>query len=209
MEVFKTVSGIAAPLDQINVDTDQIIPKQFLKKIERTGFGVHLFHDWRYIDDEGTQLNPDFVLNYPRYLEAQILLTRENFGCGSSREHAPWALHDYGFKCVIASSFADIFFNNCRKNGILAVVLQPEEVQALFVEVEAHEGCQLTVDLLQQSVITPEGKKFSFEVDQFAKNYLLNGLDDIGWTLQFEEKIEAYEQKTMSQQPWFFIEAQS
>ena len=198
---------MAAPLDRINVDTDQIIPKQFLKKIERTGFGVHLFHDWRYLDDEGTQLNPDFVLNYPRYQGAQILLTRENFGCGSSREHAPWALHDYGFKCVIASSFADIFFNNCRKNGILAVVLQPEEVQALFVEVEAHEGCQLTVDLLQQSVITPEGKKFSFEVDQFAKNCLLNGLDDIGWTLQFEEKIEAYEQKARSQQPWLFIES--
>ena len=207
MEVFKTLSGMAAPLDRINVDTDQIIPKQFLKKIERTGFGVHLFHDWRYLDDEGTQLNPDFVLNYPRYQGAQILLTRENFGCGSSREHAPWALHDYGFKCVIASSFADIFFNNCRKNGILAVVLQPEEVQALFVEVEAHEGCQLTVDLLQQSVITPEGKKFSFEVDQFAKNCLLNGLDDIGWTLQFEEKIEAYEQKARSQQPWLFIES--
>ena len=200
---------MAAPLDRINVDTDQIIPKQFLKKIERTGFGVHLFHDWRYLDDEGTQLNPDFVLNYPRYQGAQILLTRENFGCGSSREHAPWALHDYGFKCVIASSFADIFFNNCRKNGILAVVLQPEEVQALFVEVEAHEGCQLTVDLLQQSVITPEGKKFSFEVDQFAKNSLLNGLDDIGWTLQFEEKIEDYEQKARSQQPWLFLEGQS
>ena len=198
---------MAAPLDRINVETDQIIPKQFLKKIERTGFGVHLFHDWRYLDDEGTQLNPDFVLNYPRYQGAQILLTRENFGCGSSREHAPWALHDYGFKCVIASSFADIFFNNCRKNGILAVVLQPEEVQALFVEVEAHEGCQLIVDLLQQSVITPEGKKFSFEVDQFAKNCLLNGLDDIGWTLQFEEKIEAYEQKARSQQPWLFIES--
>ena len=207
MEVFKTLSGMAAPLDRINVDTDQIIPKQFLKKIERTGFGVHLFHDWRYLDDEGTQLNPDFVLNYQRYQGAQILLTRENFGCGSSREHAPWALHDYGFKCVIASSFADIFFNNCRKNGILAVVIQPEEVQALFVEVEAHEGCQLTVDLLQQSVITPEGKKFSFEVDQFAKNCLLNGLDDIGWTLQFEEKIEAYEQKARSQQPWLFIES--
>ena len=189
---------MAAPLDRINVDTDQIIPKQFLKKIERTGFGVHLFHDWRYLDDEGTQLNPDFVLNYPRYQGAQILLTRENFGCGSSREHAPWALHDYGFKCVIASSFADIFFNNCRKNGILALVLQPEEVQTLFVEVEAHEGYQLTVNLLQQSVITPEGKKFSFEVDQFAKNCLLNGLDDIGWTLQFEEKIEAYEQKARS-----------
>ena len=200
---------MAAPLDRINVDTDQIIPKQFLKKIERTGFGVHLFHDWRYLDDEGTQLNPDFVLNYPRYQGAQILLTRENFGCGSSRDHAPWALHDYGFKCVIASSFADIFFNNCRKNGILAVVLQPNEVQALFVEVEAHEGCQLTVNLLQQIVITPECKKYSCEIDRFAKNCLLNGLDDIGWTLQFEEKIEDYEQKARSQQPWLFLEGQS
>ena len=197
---------MAAPLDQINVDTDQIIPKQFLRKIERTGFGVHLFHDWRYLDDEGTQLNPDFVLNYPRYQGAQILLTRENFGCGSSREHAPWALKDYGFKCVIASSFADIFFNNCRKNGILAVILQPEAIQSLFEEVEANEGCQLTVDLPQQIVRSPEGKKYYFEVDVFAKNCLLKGLDDIGWTLQFEEKINAYEQQARKQNPWLFFD---
>ena len=206
MEAFKTLSGIAAPLDKINVDTDQIIPKQFLKKIERTGFGVHLFHDWRYLDDAGTQANSEFVLNFPRYQGSQILLTRENFGCGSSREHAPWALQDYGFKCVISSSFADIFFSNCRKNGILAVVLQPEEVQALFEEVEANEGYQLTVDLQQQTVITPDGKKYYFEMDAFAKNCLLEGLDDIGWTLQFEDKIQDYEQQARSKKPWLFLD---
>ena len=207
MEAFTTLSGMAAPLDKINVDTDQIIPKQFLKKIERTGFGVHLFHDWRYLDDAGTQANSEFVLNFPRYQGSQILLTRENFGCGSSREHAPWALQDYGFKCVISSSFADIFFSNCRKNGILAVVLQPEEVQALFEEVEANEGYQLTVDLQQQTVITPDGKKYYFEMDPFAKNCLLEGLDDIGWTLQFEDKIQDYEQQARSRQPWLFLDA--
>ena len=206
MEAFTTLSGMAAPLDKINVDTDQIIPKQFLKKIERTGFGVHLFHDWRYLDDAGTQANSEFVLNFPRYQGSQILLTRENFGCGSSREHAPWALQDYGFKCVISSSFADIFFSNCRKNGILAVVLQPEEVQALFEEVEANEGYQLTVDLQQQTVITPDGKKYYFEMDAFAKNCLLEGLDDIGWTLQFEDKIQAYEQQARSKKPWLFLD---
>jgi len=198
---------MAAPLDKINVDTDQIIPKQFLKKIERTGFGIHLFHDWRYLDDAGTESNSEFVLNFPRYQGSKILLTRENFGCGSSREHAPWALQDYGFYCVIASSFADIFYSNCRKNGILAVVLRQEEVQALFEEVEANEGCQLTVDLPQQTVSTPEGKKFSFEIDPFAKNCLLKGLDDIGWTLQFEEKIQDYEQQARSRQPWLFLDA--
>jgi len=197
---------MAAPLDKINVDTDQIIPKQFLKKIERTGFGVHLFHDWRYLDDAGTQANSEFVLNFPRYQGSQILLTRENFGCGSSREHAPWALQDYVFKCVISSSFADIFFSNCRKNGILAVVLQPEEVQALFEEVEANEGYQLTVDLQQQTVITPDGKKYYFEMDAFAKNCLLEGLDDIGWTLQFEDKIQDYEQQARSKKPWLFLD---
>ena len=198
---------MAAPLDKINVDTDQIIPKQFLKKIERTGFGIHLFHDWRYLDDAGTESNSEFVLNFPRYQGSKILLTRENFGCGSSREHAPWALQDYGFYCVIASSFADIFYSNCRKNGILAVVLRQEEVQALFEEVEANEGCQLTIDLPQQTVSTPEGKKFSFEIDPFAKNCLLKGLDDIGWTLQFEEKIQDYEQQARSRQPWLFLDA--
>ena len=206
MEAFTTLSGMAAPLDKINVDTDQIIPKQFLKKIERTGFGVHLFHDWRYLDDAGTQANSEFVLNFPRYQGSKILLTRENFGCGSSREHAPWALQDYGFKCVISSSFADIFFSNCRKNGILAVVLQPEEVQALFEEVEANEGYQLTVDLQQQTVITPDGKKYYFEMDAFAKNCLLEGLDDIGWTLQFEDKIQDYEQQARSKKPWLFLD---
>jgi len=207
MEAFITLSGMAAPLDKINVDTDQIIPKQFLKKIERTGFGIHLFHDWRYLDDAGTESNSEFVLNFPRYQGSKILLTRENFGCGSSREHAPWALQDYGFYCVIASSFADIFYSNCRKNGILAVVLRQEEVQALFEEVEANEGCQLTIDLPQQTVSTPEGKKFSFEIDPFAKNCLLKGLDDIGWTLQFEEKIQDYEQQARSRQPWLFLDA--
>ena len=206
MEAFNTLSGMTAPLDKINVDTDQIIPKQFLKKIERTGFGVHLFHDWRYTDDAAKHSNSEFVLNLPRYQGAQILLTRENFGCGSSREHAPWALQDYGFKCVIASSFADIFFSNCRKNGILAVVLQSEEIQYLFEEVEANEGCQLTVDLPQQIVSSPQGKKFSFEVDVFAKNCLLKGLDDIDWTLQFEKKIQDYEQQARKQKPWLFLD---
>ena len=206
MEVFNTLSGVTAPLDKINVDTDQIIPKQFLKKIERTGFGVHLFHDWRYTDDAAKYSNSEFVLNLPRYQGAQILLTRENFGCGSSREHAPWALQDYGFKCVIASSFADIFFSNCRKNGILAVVLQSEEIQYLFEEVEANEGCQLTVDLPQQIVSSPQGKKFPFEVDVFAKNCLLKGLDDIDWTLQFEKRIQDYEQQARKQKPWLFLD---
>lgn len=141
MDAFETISGKAVPLDIINVDTDQIIPKQFLKKIDRAGFGVHLFHDWRYRDDAGTEMNPEFILNYARYQGAEILLTRENFGCGSSREHAPWALQDYGFKSIVASSFADIFYNNCRKNGILAVALQADEIQSLFEEVEANEGC--------------------------------------------------------------------
>jgi 3-isopropylmalate/(R)-2-methylmalate dehydratase small subunit len=206
MEAFNTLSGMTAPLDKINVDTDQIIPKQFLKKIERSGFGAHLFHDWRYKDDAGTQSNFEFVLNLPRYQGAQILLTRENFGCGSSREHAPWALQDYGFKCVIASSFADIFFSNCRKNGILAVVLQSEEIQYLFEEVEANEGCQLTVDLPQQIVSSPQGKKFTFEVDVFAKNCLLKGLDDIDWTMQFEKRIQDYEQQARKQKPWLFLD---
>jgi len=205
MESFKILSGITVPLDKINVDTDQIIPKQFLKKIERTGFGVHLFHDWRYIDDKGNKSNSEFILNHPRYQGAEILLTGENFGCGSSREHAPWALRDYGFKCIISSSFADIFFNNCRKNGILAVVLKAEEVQVLFQEVEANEGCLMKVDLPQQTVITPEGNKFFFEVDEFAKTCLLNGLDDIGWTLQFEERIRDFEQQARIQNPWLFL----
>ena len=205
MEAFKTLKGITVPLNMINVDTDQIIPKQFLKKIERTGFGEHLFNDWRYLDDEGKTLNPEFVLNLPRYKNAKILVTRENFGCGSSREHAPWSLFDYGFKCIISSSFADIFFNNCRKNSILAVVLKKEEVQNLFEEIESNEGYELTVDLPKQIVKTPSGGIFSFDVDIFAKNCLLKGLDDIGWTLQFEDRIKDFEKKVVSQKPWLFL----
>ena len=205
MEAFDTFSGIVVPLDRMNVDTDQIIPKQFLKKIERTGFGTHLFHDWRYLDDAGKVLNSDFVLNLNRYKGSKILLTRENFGCGSSREHAPWALYDFGFKCIIAPSFADIFFNNCRKNGILAVVLKKEEVQFLIELVNANEGFQLKVDLTGQTISTPNGEKFSFDIDFFAKDCLLNGLDDIGWTLQFQEKIIDFEQRARNQNPWFFL----
>ncbi len=202
MKPFTQLTALTAVLDEINVDTDQIIPKQFLKKIERTGFGQHLFHDWRYLDDAGTQSNPDFVLNADRYQGAQILVTGENFGCGSSREHAPWALLDYGFRCIIAPSFADIFFNNCRKNGILAVVLPPQAIQELFDEVQGHEGCQLTVDLPAQEVHTPAGKVYSFDVDAFAKHCLVHGLDDIGWTLQFADQIDAYEQNARAASPW-------
>ena len=205
MESFETLSGKVVPLDIINVDTDQIIPKQFLKKIDRAGFGIHLFHDWRYLDDAGKEKNTEFVLNFERYQGSKILLTRENFGCGSSREHAPWALQDYGFRCIIASSFADIFYNNCRKNGILALVLKDYEIQTLFEEVEANEGCILTVNLLDQNVTTPKYEKFSFEIDSFSKNCLLKGLDDIGWTLQYEDKIRSYEKLARLEKPWLFI----
>ena len=207
MEAFETLSGKALPLDLINVDTDQIIPKQFLKKIDRSGFGVHLFHDWRYIDDAGTKQNPKFVLNFERYQGSKILLTRENFGCGSSREHAPWALLDYGFRCLIGPSFADIFFNNCRKNGILLVVLNESQVQALFEEVTANIGCQLKVDLQQKTVSSPAGLNYSFEIDDFARQCLLGGMDDIGWTLQFEDRIGRFEQKSASQTPWLSLSA--
>ncbi len=207
MEAFTQLTALAVPLDSVNVDTDQIIPKQFLKKIDRNGFGRHLFHDWRFLDDAGTEPNPEFILNHPRYQGTQILLGRDNFGCGSSREHAPWALLDYGFRCVIAPSFADIFFNNCRKNGILAVVLDEKAVQALFEEVAAYEGCKLTVDLEHQVVSSPGGKNFSFEVDPFAKHCLLNGLDDIGWTLQFESRISDYETSARRVNPWLSLSA--
>jgi 3-isopropylmalate/(R)-2-methylmalate dehydratase small subunit len=205
MQAFQTLTAKAAMLDQVNVDTDQIIPKQFLKKIERTGFGVHLFHDWRYLDDAGTQPNPEFILNQPRYQGAEILVSGENFGSGSSREHAPWALLDYGFRCVIAPSFADIFFNNCSKNGILPVALQAQEVQQLFDEIAANEGCTLTVDLSEQQVLSQQGKAFSFAIDPFVKHRLLNGLDDIGWTLQFTPQIEAFEANYRQQAPWMFV----
>ncbi|GIX08078.1 MAG: 3-isopropylmalate dehydratase small subunit [Candidatus Poribacteria bacterium] len=191
MQPFTVHRGLVAPLDRVNVDTDQIIPKQFLKRIERTGFGQFLFYDWRYRPD-GTP-DPDFVLNQPRYQGASILLTRANFGSGSSREHAPWALLDYGFRAIIAPSFADIFKNNCYKNGILPVELDAAIVDHLFQEVWNHEGYELTVDLPEQVVIEPNGTRHRFEVNEFRKYCLLNGLDDIGWTLQFEDLIAAYE----------------
>jgi 3-isopropylmalate/(R)-2-methylmalate dehydratase small subunit len=205
MQPFQTLTATAAKLDQVNVDTDQIIPKQFLKKIERTGFGIHLFHDWRFIDDAGQKPNPDFILNQPRYQGAQILVAGDNFGCGSSREHAPWALLDYGFRSIIAPSFADIFYNNCAKNGILLVALPEASVQQLFTEIEDNVGCELTVDLPNQKVQSPKGLAFSFEIDPFVKHRLLNGLDDIGWTLQFQSEIEKFETSYQKQAPWMFV----
>lgn len=211
MKPYTTQQGIVAPLDRSNVDTDLIIPKQFLKSIKRTGFGVNLFDELRY-QDEGylgqdnakRPKNPDFVLNQPRYQGATILLARENFGCGSSREHAPWALEEYGFRTVIAPSFADIFYNNCFKNGMLPVVLSENEVDELFNECFATEGYQLTIDLPNQTVISPSGKEYRFEVDAFRKHCLLNGLDDIGLTLQESVKITAFEEKAKNERPWVF-----
>ena len=205
MQPFQTLTATAAKLDQVNVDTDQIITKQFLKKIERTGFGIHLFHDWRFIDDAGQKLNPDFILNQSRYQGAQILVAGDNFGCGSSREHAPWALLDYGFRSIIAPSFADIFYNNCAKNGILLVAIPEASVQQLFTEIEDNVGCELTVDLPNQKVQSPKGLAFSFEIDPFVKHRLLNGLDDIGWTLQFQSEIEKFETSYQKQAPWMFV----
>ena len=211
MDKFTTISAIVAPLDRANVDTDAIIPKQFLKSIKRSGFGPNLFDEWRYLDhgepgrdNSGRPLNPDFVLNKPRYQGARILLARKNFGCGSSREHAPWALEDYGFRVIIAPSFADIFFNNCFKNGILPIVLSEEIVDQLFREVEQQEGYQLTVDLEQQVITRPNGDSIAFDVDGFRKHCLLNGLDDIGLTLQHVDAIRAYEEMRRQQAPWLF-----
>lgn len=213
MQAYNTQTGIVCPLDRSNVDTDQIIPKQFLKSIKRTGFGVNLFDDWRYLDEgfpgqdhSKRPINPDFVLNKPRYKGATILLARDNFGCGSSREHAPWALSEYGFRTVIAPSFADIFYNNCFKNGMLPIVLPEEQVDELFEACFANEGYELTADLERQVVVTPEGKEFPFEVDEFRKHCLLNGLDDIGLTLQQQDAIEAYEAKMKQKTPWVFNE---
>ena len=211
MKKFERFEGIVAPLDRANVDTDLIIPKQFLKSIKRTGFGVNLFDELRYLDEgqpgqdcSQRPLNPDFVLNLPRYQGAEVLLARRNFGCGSSREHAPWALEDFGFKVVIAPSFADIFYNNAFKNGILLITLAEEEVDRLFAEVEANEGYQLDIDLEHQRVITPSGEILEFEVDAFRKHCLLNGLDDIGITLQDEDAIRSFEEKHRQQRPWLF-----
>lgn len=216
MQAYNTQTGIVCPLDRSNVDTDQIIPKQFLKSIKRTGFGVNLFDDWRYLDEgfpgqdhSKRPVNPDFVLNKPRYQGATILLARDNFGCGSSREHAPWALSEYGFRTVIAPSFADIFYNNCFKNGMLPIVLPEEQVDELFEACFANEGYELTADLERQVVVTPEGKEFPFEVDEFRKHCLLNGLDDIGLTLQQQDAIEAYEAKMKQKTPWVFNEVKA
>jgi 3-isopropylmalate/(R)-2-methylmalate dehydratase small subunit len=192
-------------LDRQNVDTDAIIPKQFLKKIERTGFGKHLFHEWRYLDDAGTRPNPDFILNQPRYQGAQILVALDNFGCGSSREHAPWALKEYGFRCIVAPSFADIFFNNCLQNGILPVVLTADQVGRLFKEITASEGCNLTVDLERQEVSSPGGLAFRFEISPFYKERLLKGMDEIDWTLQFDGRIRKFEAGYRAKSPWMFI----
>jgi 3-isopropylmalate/(R)-2-methylmalate dehydratase small subunit len=211
MQAFTTLNGLVAPLDRANVDTDAIIPKQFLKSIKRSGFGPNAFDEWRYLDhgepgmdNSKRPLNPDFVLNQPRYQGASVLLTRENFGCGSSREHAPWALLDYGFRTVISSSFADIFFNNCFKNGILPIVLDAATVDQLFKEVAATEGYQLTVDLEKQTVTTPSGQSFGFNVDAHRKYCLLNGFDDIGLSLQHADKIKEFEAKHRAAQPWLF-----
>ena len=193
MEAFTQLEALTAVMDRINVDTDQIIPKQFLKKIERTGFGKHLFHDWRYLNDEGTEPNPDFILNESRYQGAEILLARDNFGCGSSREHAPWALLDFGFRCVIAPSFADIFFNNCFKNGILPIALPQAEVDKLMSDAKQGNGTVLTINLEAQTITRPNGETISFDVDPFRKNCLIEGLDDIGLTLKKSEKIDAFE----------------
>jgi len=192
MEPLIRHKGLVAPLDKVNVDTDQIIPKQFLKRIERTGFGQFLFFDWRYLDDG--RPNPDFSLNQPRYQGASILLTRHNFGCGSSREHAPWALLDYGFKVIIAPSFADIFYNNCFKNGILPVTLDENIVEELFKRTEANEGYTLTVDLENEEISDDTGWKISFSTDPYRREMLLKGLDDIGRTEQYEDQIRNYEQ---------------
>jgi 3-isopropylmalate/(R)-2-methylmalate dehydratase small subunit len=211
MEKLNKVTGIVAPMDRPNVDTDAIIPKQFLKSIKRSGFGPNLFDEWRYLDhgepgmDNSTRpLNPDFVLNQPRYQGAKILLARDNFGCGSSREHAPWALEDYGFRVIIAPSFADIFFNNCFKNGLLPIKLDGAIVDRLFRETAATEGYQLTVDLAAQAITTPGGEVIPFEVDAFRKHCLLNGLDDIGLTLQHVDEIKAYEERRRQEAPWLF-----
>ena len=211
MKAFTKHTGLVAPLDRANVDTDQIIPKQFLKSIKRTGFGANLFDEWRYLDEgypgqDNTirPLNPDFVLNQPRYQGASVLLARENFGCGSSREHAPWALDEYGFRAVLASSFADIFFNNSFKNGLLPIVLKEEDIDELFAQAEAEEGYQLTVDLEAQVVVRPDGKSYGFEIDAFRKHCLLNGLDDIGLTLQDADAVRVFEEKHRQVQPWLF-----
>ena len=209
MDKFTVLDGLVAPLDRPNVDTDAIIPKQFLKAIARTGFGQNLFDEWRYLDKgepgqdpASRKPNPDFVLNQPRYAGASVLLTRKNFGCGSSREHAPWALDQYGFRAIIAPSYADIFFNNCFKNGLLPIVLPEEVVSRLFDEVYGFVGYQLTIDLPRQVVVKPDGSEIAFEVQAFRKYCLVNGFDDIGLTLRHADKIKAFEAERIAKMPW-------
>jgi 3-isopropylmalate/(R)-2-methylmalate dehydratase small subunit len=209
MQAFTVHQGLVAPMDRENVDTDAIIPKQFLKSIARTGFGPNLFDEWRYLDkgEPGQDIttrkpNPDFVLNQPRYAGASVLIARKNFGCGSSREHAPWALGQYGFRALIAPSFADIFFNNCFKNGILPIVLPESQVAKLFDEVAAFPGYRLTVDLPRQVVVKPDGDELPFEVQPFRKYCLVNGFDDIGLTLRHADKIRAFEAERLARMPW-------
>ena len=211
MKPFTRLDGLVAPMDRANVDTDAIIPKQFLKSIKRSGFGPNLFDEWRYLDigqpgmdNTGRPKNPEFVLNQPRFQGAQILLTRDNFGCGSSREHAPWALEDFGLRVLIGTSFADIFFNNCFKNGLLPIRLPAAEVDALFGQCLATPGYRLTVDLAQQTVTRPDGKAIPFEVDPFRRECLLNGWDDIGLTLRHADKIREFEARRRIEQPWLF-----
>ena len=212
MKAFTTLHGLVCPLDRANVDTDATIPKQFLKSIKRSGFGPNLFDEWRYLDhgepgmDNSTRpVNPDFVLNFPRYQGAQVLLARENFGCGSSREHAPWALEDQGLRVVIAPSFADIFFSNCYKNGLLPIVQPAEVVDQLFKECVASEGYRLTVDLAAQTVTTPSGQSFAFDITPHRKHCMLNGLDEIGLTLAHADKIRAFEDARKQSLPWFYV----
>ena len=211
MKKFTPFSGLVAPLDRANIDTDAIIPKQFLKSIKRTGFGPFLFDEWRYLDHGEPEmdctnrpLNPDFVLNQSRYQGAEILLTRDNFGCGSSREHAPWALLDFGIRVLIAPSFADIFYNNCFKNGILPIVLPSQRVAELFVKVEASEGYSIQIDLATQILSLPDGNTIDFAIEPFRKHCLINGLDDIGQTLTKVEQIRTYEKLTRQETPWLF-----
>lgn len=211
MKAFKQLNGLVCPLDRANVDTDAIIPKQFLKSIKRSGFGPYLFDEWRYtnygepeMDCSTRPLKEDFVLNQPRYRNSQILLARDNFGCGSSREHAPWAIEDYGFQVIVAPSFADIFFNNCYKNGILPIVASAETIAKLFKECLANEGYRLKVDLESQTVTTPSGESFGFDITPHRKHCMMNGLDEIGLTLQHAEEIKTFETKHKAAQPWLF-----
>ncbi|HAH00605.1 MAG TPA: 3-isopropylmalate dehydratase small subunit [Ktedonobacter sp.] len=204
MEALTTLTGLVVPLDRTNVNTDEITPARFLKTIKRTGFGPVLFANWRYLDPARQKLNTDFVLNQPRYQGGSILLAGDNFGCGSSREHAPWAIRQYGFRCIIAPSFADIFYNNCFNNSILPVTFDEATVQGLFAEVEATEGYTLTVDLAAQTVTTPEQRVLHFEIDNFRKNALLQGMDNIGWTLSHDDEIAVYEARRKQEAPWIF-----